>query len=447
MTASSPERLAELRRRWQAEPGSRLFLQLAEEYRRAERHGEAVEVLQAGLADHPNHVSAHVALGRARLAMGEAAAAVGSLERALDLDATNLVANKALVEAYLAQGEREKARQRLDLYRLLNDADPDVPELRRRIDGRVPPAPRARREEASPGALDAGDETAAGAAVASPAQEPPAGDPAADLLAEGLAWGGEASAESLAPPPAAVPSAAESDPLSAADRTDATADRTQGWGEALEEEPMRAGTGQADVTDWMEETGTGASGGDGRQPFGDLAAGGAARRYLEALGGEGLFPLPAAPPPPPPVTAPESLPEPRPAEVEALAAPAAPEPAAVLETAAEHEPAAAFAAPPPAAEPERPTVTLGQLYLDQGHFAEARRVFAALLDREPDHEVARRGLARADRELAAAGPPPVTAAELLRDAEPGQPARRAVLGAYLSRILRGKESRPSDVPR
>ncbi|HEX2162987.1 MAG TPA: tetratricopeptide repeat protein, partial [Thermoanaerobaculia bacterium] len=135
MTASSPERLAELRRRWQAEPGSRLFLQLAEEYRRAERHGEAVEVLQAGLADHPNHVSAHVALGRARLAMGEADAAVGSLERALDLDATNLVANKALVEAYLAQGEREKARQRLDLYRLLNDADPDVPELRRRIDG------------------------------------------------------------------------------------------------------------------------------------------------------------------------------------------------------------------------------------------------------------------------------------------------------------------------
>jgi hypothetical protein len=162
--------------------------------------------------------------------------------------------------------------------------------------------------------------------------------------------------------------------------------------------------------------------GAGGEPFGDLAAGDAERRYLEGLGGEGLFTLPAEALPP------ETLPEPRPAEIEALTASGAP----------------AAAAHPPA---ERPTVTLGQLYLDQGYFAEARRVFAALLDDEPDHEVARRGLDRAERELAASGPEPVTAAELLREAEPEQPARRALLGAYLARILRSRESRPSDVPR
>jgi hypothetical protein len=165
------------------------------------------------------------------------------------------------------------------------------------------------------------------------------------------------------------------------------------------------------------------------EPFGDLAGGGAERRYLEGLGGEGLFSLPAEALPA------ESLPEPRPAEIEELTASGAP---------AASESAAAAAAHPPA---ERPTVTLGQLYLDQGHFAEARRVFAALLDEEPDHEVARRGLDRAERELAASGPAPVTAAELLREAEPEQPARRALLGAYLARILRSRESRPSDVPR
>jgi hypothetical protein len=209
---------------------------------------------------------------------------------------------------------------------------------------------------------------------------------------------------------------------------------------------MTTGTGPADEWDGRgaaREVAGSAGGGESAagEPFGDLAAGGAERRYLEALGGEGLFSLSPSMLPPSSDAPPESLPEPRPAEIEALTEEAAPTAAAAPGPATE-------AATAGARQPEeRPTVTLGQLYLDQGHFAQARRVFAALLDEEPDHEVARRGLDRAERELAAAGPEPVTAAELLREAEPEQPARRALLGAYLARILRSRESRPSDVPR
>lgn len=473
---SSSEHLADLRRRWQAEPGSRLFLQLAEEYRRADRHGEAVEVLEKGLEQHPNHVSAHVALGRVRLDMGEPGNAATALERALELDVTNLVANKLLIEAYLGRGERERARQRLDLYRLLNDSDPDVADLRRRIDGggrsaAPPPPPGA---EAAPGA----DETAAGV--------PSAPD---EVLAEGRSWGGEATADSLEPPAASAGdgAAAAADTASDTATTDTASDTAttdtasaggRGAGDALEEEPMTTGAGPADERGARETASGAAASADGLEhrakaaaggePFGDLAAGGAERRYLQGLGGEGLFTLPAEALPP------ESLPEPRPAEIEALTEPEAPAAEALAA-----EPAAAAPPPPPRHQPapaappiaagavegpaaeaaageaaaaarppdERPTVTLGQLYLDQGHFAEARRVFAALLDEEPDHAVARRGLDRAERELAASGPQPVTAAELLGEAEPEQPARRAVLGAYLSRILRSRESRPSDVPR
>lgn len=216
------------------------------------------------------------------------------------------------------------------------------------------------------------------------------------------------------------------------------------------------------------------SAGDGREgtpgadePFGDLAAGGAAARYFEGLTGEGLFALPAAAeaaapggadaapppspsaaaPPPAPDAPPETLPEPRPAEIEALAESVGGTAAQDADGNAAQDAGEPAAARPGRGEAERPTVTLGQLYLDQGHFRQAREVFRALLDDEPDHAVARRGLDRAERELAAAGPEPVTAAELLREAEPEQPARRAVLGAYLARILRARESRPSDVPR
>jgi tetratricopeptide (TPR) repeat protein len=440
---SSPAHLAELRRRWQAEPGSRLFLQLAEEYRRADRHAEAVEVLEKGLEQHPNHVSAHVALGRVRLDMGEPGSAAQALERALELDVTNLVANKLLIEAYLGRGEKERARQRLELYRLLNDSDPDVADLRRRIDGGRTVAPSPPERDAAAGEVTFGaDDTAAG--VASPADE---------VLAEGRSWGGEATADSLEPPagePAGRAPAGSDTAASDTARAPAAFDGGRGAVDALQEEPMTTGTGPADAWDGRgaEREAAGSAGGrgsDAGQPFGDLAAGGAERRYLEALGGEGLFALPPSAPPPSSDAPPESLPEPRPAEVEAL-----------TEEAPSTEETRPAAAPGPAAEAapagtrqpdERPTVTLGQLYLDQGHFAQSRRVFAALLDEEPDHEVARRGLDRAERELAASGPEPLTAAELLRDAAPEQPARRALLGAYLARILRSRESRPSDVPR
>lgn len=455
---SSPEHLAELRRRWQAEPGSRVFLQLAEGYRRADRHAEAVEVLEKGVAQHPDHVSAHVALGRVRLDMGEPGNAAKALERALELDVTNLVANKLLIEAYLARGERERARQRLDLYRLLNDSDPDLADLRRRIDGGRTTAPPPPRDGARGEVVFDVDDTAAGVAAAPEA-----------VVAEGRSWGGEATSDSLEPPdesPDKPPDKARGGHAAAASDT---ADTAAAWGvgavDALEEEPMTTGAEQADERDAGRAAAEAAgSGGWERlpaagEPFGDLAAGGAERRYLQALAQEGLFTLPAAelaaaepvaPEPaatelavwealaaPPAAAPPETLPEPRPAEIEALTAAAPPTEATA--------PIGEADTPRPTAE--RPTVTLGQLYLDQGHFAQARRVFAALLDEEPDHEVARRGLARAERELAASGPEPLTAAELLREAAPEQPARRAVLGAYLARILRSRESRPSDVPR
>ena len=90
-------------------------------------------MLDRGLREHPGYLSALVAKGRCHLELGEPEAARGVLERVVKQDATQMVANKLLVRAYLDTGEADKARERLDLYSLLNDSDPEIEELRRRL--------------------------------------------------------------------------------------------------------------------------------------------------------------------------------------------------------------------------------------------------------------------------------------------------------------------------
>ena len=149
MTDGFPDRLTQLRARWQGDPSSRVFLQLAEEYRHLGRVQDALEVLESGLREHPGYLSALVAKGRCLLELGDAGAARGVLERVVQQDATQMVANKLLVRAYLETGEPERAGQRLDLYSLLNDSDPEIAELRQRVVAmsRPPRAPDGPRPE------------------------------------------------------------------------------------------------------------------------------------------------------------------------------------------------------------------------------------------------------------------------------------------------------------
>ena len=164
-TASSQNRIATLRKRWEADRGSSAFLPLAEEYRRLGRFRDAIDTLQAGLRNQPSYLSAQVALGRCLLESGDAAGAGLALERVLATDPTQLVANKLLVEAHLRAGNASQASTRLDAYTALNDRDPDVPGLRQRIStalqkesstgaGSGPGGSRAARTAASTAGLD-----------------------------------------------------------------------------------------------------------------------------------------------------------------------------------------------------------------------------------------------------------------------------------------------------
>lgn len=142
---TQPTSLDALHQRWKADPTPQLSLHLADELGRHNRQAEAVEVLEQTLRSHPEHVAAQVALGRLRLVLGQQMAASEVLEKVVGDDPTHLVANKLLVEVYLSQGKEKQARDRLDLYALLNESDPDIEQLERNfaphVVFRLPPLP------------------------------------------------------------------------------------------------------------------------------------------------------------------------------------------------------------------------------------------------------------------------------------------------------------------
>jgi tetratricopeptide (TPR) repeat protein len=450
------DRLTQLKSRWESDPSSRIFLQLAEEYRHQGRIKEALAVLDRGLKEHPGYLSALVAKGRCHLELGEPESARGVLERVVKQDATQMVAIKLLVRAYLDTGEPEKARERLDLYSLLNDSDPEIEELRRRLrameqppqapptsDLPFPEAPRVPPRAAAPPAAS-GDVFDLGfAPPAAPARR--GGD---DLFALDVPAARPAPA-TPPPPPVEATAAAPAVAVAVAEP---------------EEEPEPAGV-----------------------VFPGLGSRESRSRYLRALAAEGLFAFELTPEAAPPEaaledtavapelawaageaveveeerdakdsrdleeTAPATVAEPLP-WIEPEPVWSAPEPAAeapVFEL-EETTPWAPEPAPPvepgpePAAEPAA-TATLGEIYLRQGHLGEAKRIFDEVLRREPGNPAAQEGLAQlASRPRESR---PLEGRDLLAGYEPGEEggevevrARTAfLLNSYLTRLRQGSQ--------
>ncbi|HXU33316.1 MAG TPA: tetratricopeptide repeat protein [Thermoanaerobaculia bacterium] len=365
-----PDRVTQLRRRWEADRTSRLFLQLAEEYRQLGRLRESVEVLDAGLVEHPGYLSALVAKGRCHLELDEPQAAREALERVVRQDATQAVASKLLVRAYIDLGELARARERLSLYALLHETDPDIAELRRRLEAPDLAPPLA--AVAISGTHEQPGAEPIGAEVAAPARSDAMNEDIFDLRYP-------------AHPQVAIP---PSDDLFGLYRQPEVP------------EPPKAATERP-----------------AGEIFSGLGGGENHRRWAEGLAFGGIFDLrvldipptvslppatPSAPriPEPSPNFAPAPSPAPRlgfeppPFAIETLGA---------TEPAIEIEPEPRIAPQP---EPENETVTLAELYLRQGHRDEALRILGQVLRREPENVAAHDLAARIRGEAAAAAAQP-----------------------------------------
>jgi len=122
-------RLSVLEERWRSDRSPRVFLQLADELRRAGRTARAIEVLRDGLSWRPESVSGWVALGRILLDEDDSPAAIAALEQAIERDPTQLVASRLLTEAWIRVGDAEQARAGLERSRLLSLPDEDYEAL------------------------------------------------------------------------------------------------------------------------------------------------------------------------------------------------------------------------------------------------------------------------------------------------------------------------------
>jgi tetratricopeptide (TPR) repeat protein len=117
MAADFEARIQELKERVESAPGSRFFVPLAEEYRKAGRLPEAIRALEEGLITHPGYVAARVALARAYLEVGKVEESMTAFSKALADDPSNLVAAKALGDLHLSRGEPIEALKRYLRYR------------------------------------------------------------------------------------------------------------------------------------------------------------------------------------------------------------------------------------------------------------------------------------------------------------------------------------------
>lgn len=122
-------RIEDLRRRVQADPASIAFAQLAEDLRRNGAFQESVEICRNGLLTHPTYASARVTLGRALLALNQAAAAEVELRQAVATLSDSASANRALGDACRKLGKLAEALVHYRLARKLAPNDPDLDRL------------------------------------------------------------------------------------------------------------------------------------------------------------------------------------------------------------------------------------------------------------------------------------------------------------------------------
>ena len=116
----SAARIRDLEQRMAAMPGSRLFVGLAEEYRRAGRFADALATLRNGLEAHPTYLSARIAIARLYQETGRVQEAIDAFSKVLATDRENLVAAKALGDLHARQGNAVESLKKFKLYRALS---------------------------------------------------------------------------------------------------------------------------------------------------------------------------------------------------------------------------------------------------------------------------------------------------------------------------------------
>ncbi len=120
------EDIENLKERLTKNPDSKLFVPLAEEYRKAEMFDEAIDVLKQGLELQPSYMSARVALGKIYIEKEMLEEARSEFEEVIKTIPDNLFAHKKLAEIYKDLGDPISALKQYETVIGLNPLDDEA---------------------------------------------------------------------------------------------------------------------------------------------------------------------------------------------------------------------------------------------------------------------------------------------------------------------------------
>jgi tetratricopeptide (TPR) repeat protein len=122
----SLKEIEKLRERLQKDSNSKLYIPLAEEYRKVGMLDEAIEVLQNCIEKQPGYMSARVSLGKIYIEKDQKDEARIEFEQVIKSIPDNLYALKKLAEIYRDSGQKELAIKMLRTLLKLNPMDEDA---------------------------------------------------------------------------------------------------------------------------------------------------------------------------------------------------------------------------------------------------------------------------------------------------------------------------------
>jgi tetratricopeptide (TPR) repeat protein len=118
--------IAKLTERISKDPKSKLFVPLAEEYKKTGDIDMAIQVLMEGLKNNPSYVTARSFLGRLLMEKGNLAGAQKELEEVIKAIPDNLLAQRKLGDIYVLQGKSKDALNRYQSAIALNPGDKEI---------------------------------------------------------------------------------------------------------------------------------------------------------------------------------------------------------------------------------------------------------------------------------------------------------------------------------
>jgi tetratricopeptide (TPR) repeat protein len=120
------ENIEKLEEKVSKDPTSKLFVPLAEEYRKAGRLEEAVDVLKKGIEHQPDYMSARTALGKIYLEMQMKQEAREEFEKVVSAIPDNLFAQRKLADIYSDLCRNDEALRHYETVLRLNPMDEEA---------------------------------------------------------------------------------------------------------------------------------------------------------------------------------------------------------------------------------------------------------------------------------------------------------------------------------